>query len=568
MRSLVGTLLVTITCIVSVYSLKCIQCENSNGTTCPEKTETTQDCLDSNYQCGVSYLAELRGNEENIRIVKGCKKQEECTEGPAVISNSNVIVAFGVECCGSKNCTVRDTFIDKLLKTSSSKTTNKHTCSSCFSESNEMCQPTEQRSCHGNETRCGRIIIDFGGSKNYLSIRGCANPEFCSQKLVTSNFTSLIKEKDCNLQCTHCENSTGLTCLENTETMMNCPDSEYQCATSYFVERRGEKTMTSWSSKGCNKANECTSPAIISNPNVAVAFGVACCGNNSCPVPDNLFAISKTENNQTCTSCNSNSIDQCQSKDKIKCYGNETKCGRIVIDSQASKNYLSIRGCANPEFCSQKLVNSNFTSLIKERDCSLQCTHCENSAGLTCLEKTETMKDCPDSEYQCATSYFVERRGEKTTKSWSYKGCKKTNECTSLATISNPNASVAFGVACCGNNSCPIPDNLFPISKTENNQTCTSCNSNSLFQCHSKEKIKCYGNETKCGRIVIDSLGAVGEDWSMRGCANQAFCSSELVSPGAKFNIMFSEKHCTDSGSTQKLSVLILTVAVFWTLLF
>ncbi|XP_073458049.1 uncharacterized protein [Aquarana catesbeiana] len=424
-------------------------------------------------------------------------------------------------------------------------------------------------SCYGNETRCGLIVIDFGGSKkNYLSIRGCANPEFCSQKLVTPNFTPLIKEKDCYVQCTHCENSTGLTCLEKAETIMDCPGSDHQCATSYFVERKGEKTVTSRISKGCKKTNECTtSPATISNPNVTVAFGVACCESNSCPVPDNLFPTNKIANNQTCTSCYSNSIDQCQSKEKIKCSGTETKCGRILIDSLGSKNHWSIRGCVNPEFCSHKVVTPNFTPLIKEKDCYVQCTHCENSTGLTCLEKTEKIMDCPDSDHQCATSYFVEKKGEKTVTSWNYKGCKKTKECTtSPATISNPNVTVAFGVACCESNSCPVPDNLFPTNKIANNKTCTRCYSNSIFQCQSKEEIKCSGTETKCGRILIDSLGGVDEHWSMRGCANQEFCSSELVTPGAILKIQ--KKECTDSGSTQKLSVLILTVAVFWTLLF
>ncbi|XP_040183307.1 uncharacterized protein LOC120916413 [Rana temporaria] len=373
-----------------------------------------------------------------------------------------------------------------------------------------------------------------------------------------------------SLSCIHCENSTGIMCPEHSETK-DCPNSEYKCGTSYLAELRGNQENI-WIVKGCKHQQECkTSPAVIRNPDVTVVFGVECDTSEQFTLPEKVFTPSKTENKYTCSSCFSESLEPCQKTNQINCYGDKTRCGRIVIDFGGSKKkHLSMRGCANPEFCSNKAVAQNFTSLIKEKDCYVQCNHCENSTGLTCLEKSETIKDCPDSDHQCATSYFAEKRGGKTVSSWSVKGCKKTNECTkSPATVSNPDVTVTFGVACCANNSCAIPADLFRTKKIANNQTCTSCYSNSFTQCETKEKIKCSGDETECGRIKILSAGDVDTHWSMRGCATQEFCSSELVVPGAKFNFIFtSEKDCTNSGSTHILSVLILTVAVFWTLLF
>ncbi|XP_072282951.1 phospholipase A2 inhibitor and Ly6/PLAUR domain-containing protein-like [Pyxicephalus adspersus] len=196
---------------------------------------------------------------------------------------------------------------------------------------------------------------------------------------------------------------------------------------------------------------------------------------------------------------------------------------------------------------------------------SLKCMHCESSKDLTC---TGEFKDCSHSDETCSTYYYVERKGKDNVATWVIKGCKKNQECTKgPAYLSNPNVTVALGVACCTTNSCAIPENLFPATKTPNNLTCTSCFSTSVLQCETKVEVKCNDNENICGRLLIDSVGSVDERWSMRGCATKEFCSHQIYTPGS-FNLQLLEKECTDSSSIHKLSIVIFIVALLRTMLF
>ncbi|XP_075046786.1 uncharacterized protein LOC142107321 isoform X2 [Mixophyes fleayi] len=183
MVSVLGSLLVLSALVATGFSLACIQCFNSSGSSC---TGPPVNCL-TGQTCVSAYTVVTTGSSSNPQYSISCGATNQCNvAGSWTIAGSTVLT--GTSCCNTDNCT---SALPALPSQGTAQ--NGVTCRTCSSTTSAYCYTGDTLQCTGNETMCGLLTTQITGTITYSSaLRGCTTPSYCNTLgTSTSSFSGL-----------------------------------------------------------------------------------------------------------------------------------------------------------------------------------------------------------------------------------------------------------------------------------------------------------------------------------------------------------------------------------------
>ncbi|KAG8546975.1 hypothetical protein GDO81_029372 [Engystomops pustulosus] len=146
---------------------------------------------------------------------------------------------------------------------------------------------------------------------------------------------AVIPQGHC-LNCTHCDNDTGLTCTGPLET---CDEGSDVCLTRYHLKTDGALIKTR-----CGYSELCNLSVTGTYESEREDMWSFCCREDNCnaPLPD------ITPNGFQCPASSSNGSSSPQF---IQCKGTETYCFNRTGTADSGEKVL-VRGCSNDNYCS------------------------------------------------------------------------------------------------------------------------------------------------------------------------------------------------------------------------
>ncbi|XP_071969012.1 phospholipase A2 inhibitor LNF1-like [Engystomops pustulosus] len=156
-----------------------------------------------------------------------------------------------------------------------------------------------------------------------------------------------------SLNCTRCNNDTGLTCTGPLET---CGSGLDVCLTRYHLKTDGATIK-----RRCGYSEFCNHSVSVTYESEREDMWSFCCREDNCnaPLPDSIFIV--RPNGFRCPASSSN---RSSSPQFMQCKGTETHCFHNIGATDSGKNVLFL-GCGNNNFCSYLSLEETNAKCVK-----------------------------------------------------------------------------------------------------------------------------------------------------------------------------------------------------------
>ncbi|XP_069496945.1 phospholipase A2 inhibitor gamma subunit B-like [Ambystoma mexicanum] len=151
-------------------------------------------------------------------------------------------------------------------------------------------------------------------------------------------------------QCLTCAGLSPAMCIGTVQT---CATRDDVCMASYTTRIISNLPVREFT-RMCGQAIFCKIDQTMTAPSMTIRKSTTCCTSDTCtpPEPKEPVAPDTKENGVTCHACSAQDY-YCDTKEKMKCTGSETRCSRYALKTeQGSKvSQIALRGCASENFC-------------------------------------------------------------------------------------------------------------------------------------------------------------------------------------------------------------------------